>query len=132
MWEDWFKALFALTIWREARGEGRDGMRAVAHVIANRVAATNLPDQWDDVIERKWQFSSMTAPGDPELILWPKQPDPAWETAMQVAELIYGGGDYDLTLGATFYFNPNVVMPDWAKSMKKTITIGNHNFYSEA
>ena len=127
-WADYDKALLSLTLWREARGEGRDGMRAVAHVIANRIKAGMAKD-WDHVITAKWQFSSMTAAADPELILWPEQPDPAFEDAMQIAELIYSGGDFDLTNGATCYFNPAVVLPSWAAKMTKVASIGHHDFY---
>ena len=31
-WLDWDKSLLALVLWREARGEGREGMQAVACV----------------------------------------------------------------------------------------------------
>lgn len=137
-WSDWFKSVFALVIWREARGEGRDGMRAVAHVIYNRVVASHLPDQWDDVIEAKWQFSSMTAPGDSQLVVWPKQPNPEFEDAMQIAELIYMGGDFDITDGAHFYANLDAV-PSTSSFWKTvanniaehpmTVKIGHHTFY---
>jgi hypothetical protein len=35
----------------------------------------------------------------------------------------------DITGGAQFYFNPSVVSPSWAKKMKKTASIGRHDFY---
>jgi len=128
MWADYDRTMLALTLWREARGEGRDGMRAVGHVIQNRIKASMAKD-WGHAITKRWQFSSMTAAGDPELILWPEQPDQSFEEAMQIADLIYGGGDFDLTQGATFYFNPAVVRPDWAKDMVQVATIGHHDFY---
>lgn len=64
-WSPWYKSMLALVLWREARGEvktaGIDALRAVAHVIKNRVEATHLPDTWDDVITARWQFSSINA-----------------------------------------------------------------------
>lgn len=126
-WDDWYKTALALTMWREARGEGRTGMRAVGHVIENRVH-TGMGD-WDHVITKKWAFSSMTAPGDPELVLWPDSPDLVFESAMLLAEDIYNGTDPDITNGATHYFNPHVVLPTWAKSMTLVAEIGNHVFY---
>lgn len=136
-WADWFKAALALVIWREARGEGEDGMRAVAHVIRNRVEASHLPDSWEDVIEAKWQFSSMTAPGDSQLVAWPKQPDQSFETAMQIAERVYGGLDFDLTNGAHFYANLAIVPPSssfWQiiadkQAHPQTAVIGHHTFF---
>lgn len=136
-WADWFKALLALVLWREARGEGHDGMRAVAHVIRNRVEASHLPDQWEDVIEAKWQFSSMTAPGDSQLLAWPKQPNPAFEDAMEIADHVYDGADFDLTDGAHFYANLAIVPASssfWkiandAAGHPQTAVIGHHTFF---
>lgn len=118
--------LASLCAWREARGEGIDGIRAVLHVIRNRTAGGQ---SWSDVICRKWQFSSMTAPGDSQLILWPLSTDPIFDDCLRLAELIYEGGDFDLTNGATHYFNPGVVLPDWAAKMKRVAVIGHHDFY---
>lgn len=137
LWEDWFKWVLALVLWREARGEGAEGMRAVAHVIRNRVEATDLPDQWEDVIQKKWQFSSMTAPGDSQLVAWPKQPDPVFEQAMQIAAAVYAGTDIDVTGGAHFYANLAAVPANssfWKIAADKvnhpiTAKIGHHTFY---
>ena len=136
-WTGWFKAALALVVWREARGEGRDGMRAVAHVIRNRVEAAHLPDQWDNVIEAKWQFSSLTAPGDSQLVIWPRSPDPAFDEAMEIAELIFAGNDFDLTNGAHFYANLDLVPEGssfWAiandtMNHPQTAKIGHHTFF---
>jgi len=131
-WTDWFQAVLALVIWREARGEGNEGMRAVAHVIRNRVMATHLPDTWDDIIEAKWQFSSMTAPGDPMLVQWPKQPDPTFDSAMLIAKSVYTGVDVDNTSGATLYANLAVCSPKWDFSkLIKVSTLGRHTFFRE-
>lgn len=126
VWNDYYKVMLALTMWREARGEGHTGMRAVGHVIKNRVDAGQ--GDWDHVITRKWQFSSLTAAGDSQLIVWPDSPDAQFEDAMLLAESIFTNMDPDITSGALFYFNPNVVLPSWAQSMTKIATIGNHVF----
>lgn len=123
---DFDKSILALTLWREARGEGMDGMRAVGCVIRNRVTPTM---GWARVIEAKWQFSSLTAPGDPELVLWPLPDDLSWQSAMVLAEGVYNGSLTDNTGGATHYFNPSVVLPKWAATLTKTLDIGNHAFY---
>jgi len=129
-WEMYFKSLLALVIWREASGEGHTGMRAVAHVIRNRVMATHLPDQWEDVIVGKWQFSSITAPGDPTLVRWPKQPDTSFEDAMQIAEGTYTGVDPDITGGAVMYANLHVCSPKWDfGKLEQTCVIGAHTFW---
>lgn len=127
-WNEFQKWQGALCAWREARGEGRDGIRAVLHVIANRAKTRN--QSWAQVVYDKWQFSSMTAAQDPQLVVIPKFPDPVFETCYEVADLIYNGGDFDLTNGATHYFNPSVVLPSWAEDMKKVASIGHHDFYA--
>ena len=128
-YSDWYKAVLALVIWREARGEGAEGMRAVAHVIKNRVDASHLPDSWDTVIERKWQFSSMTAPGDPMLVQWPIHPDASFAQAMKIAAEVFSGSDPDLTSGATHYCNLNVCHPAWADTLHQVAVIGHHTFF---
>lgn len=132
-WNDYYQVMLALTMWREARGEGREGMRAVGHVIRNRV--NKWMGDWDHIITQKWQFSSMTAPGDSQLVAWPDSPDERFETAMQLAEGIYSGMDHeDISGGALYYRNPRTATSEWfqknvAEKMRKTATIGNHEFY---
>jgi len=135
-WQDWYKIALALTIWREASGEGRTGMRAVGHVIRNRVNAKW--GDWDHVITAKWQFSSLTAPGDPMLVKWPDSPDPSFETAMSLADQIYDGSDPDITDGAVLYCNPKHIDKDgWfdrevlqkPAEHPRVAVIGQHEFF---
>lgn len=126
-WSEFDKWCGALCAWREARGEGRDGIRAVLHVIRNR--AEKSSKSWAQIVYARLQFSSMTYGADPQLTVVPVQPDAVFSDCYDIADLIYGGGDFDLTNGATHYFNPNVVLPEWAKGMTKTASIGHHEFY---
>lgn len=124
-WSTYNRTLLALVMWREARGEGSEGMKAVGCVVRNRVKN----DTWTQIITAKWQFSSMTAPGDLMLIQWPVEGDSQFLEAMLLADGIYNGAIVDITNGATHYFNPNVVLPKWAASLSKTMTLGHHDFY---
>ena len=128
-WNEFQKYTASLCAWREARGEGRDGMRAVIHVISNRAASPKFPHTWAEVVYQPLQFSSMTAPHDPQLGKVPVNPDPQFIDCYDIADTIWNGGDFDLTNGATNYFNPSEVLPDWAQAMTKVATIGNHVFY---
>lgn len=114
-------------MWREARGEGSEGMTAVGCVIHNRVLAGR--SNWLGVIYAPWQFSSMTAKGDPELSLWPKEGDSSWDNAMLLSEHIYTSGITDPTGGATHYFATSIEEPSWAKTMTFTVQIGHQRFY---
>ena len=117
----------ALCAWREARGEGRDGIRSVLHVIENRANAAGK--SWAEIVYAKWQFSSMTAPGDPELDLIPKAPDPIFEECCELADAIFDDKDFDLTQGATHYFADSIPMPSWAAAMTQTVKIGHQTFF---
>lgn len=130
-WPDWDKALLALTLWREAQGEGREGMQAVGCVIRNR-AVQGVP--WTTVMSKKWQFSSLTAPGDAMLIRWPVN-DLAFTTAMDLVDGIYNNSLPDNTGGATHYRNPATATSKPFQDavdtgqLIKTVTIGHHDFY---
>lgn len=126
-WNEWQKWCGALCAWREAGGEGRDGIRAVLHVISNRAKQQNKT--WAEIIYARLQFSSMTYPQDPQLTRVPHPPDPAFVNCYEIADLIFEGNDFDLTCGATHYFNPSIVLPSWAASMTKVASIGHHDFY---
>ncbi len=128
-WPEFQKAIAALCLWREARGEGHDGMRAVCHVIANRALKRNR--SWAEVVYQPWQFSSMTASGDPQLTLVPVPPDAAFEDALAITDLVYYGTDEDITQGADHYFASTIPMPEWAKNMTATAKIGRHLFFRE-
>ena len=136
-WGDYYRFLMALAAWREARNQGTDGMRAVMHVFRNRVEAG-----WGDyaaVITKKNQISSMSVPGDSQTVVWPRLPDPIFEQAMQIAEVIYEGGDHDLTRGALYYgnlehidsggwFERNIVAKP--KEHPLLVSLGEHSFYA--
>jgi spore germination cell wall hydrolase CwlJ-like protein len=126
-WNEFQIWIAALCAWREARGEGHDGIRCVLHVIANRSATRRK--SWAEVVFQKMQFSSMTAPGDPELSLVPVPPDPQFEDCYETAASIFAGNDYDLTQGSTFYFADTIAPPSWAATMTFVIKIGKQSFY---
>lgn len=128
-WAEYQKWTAALCLWREARGEGHDGMRAVCHVIANR--ALKHRRSWAEIIYAQWQFSSMTAFNDPQLCKVPIAPDVSFEDAYTIADAVYYGKDEDITLGADHYFASTIPMPEWAKDMTATAKVGRHLFYRE-
>lgn len=135
-WDDYYKAMLALTMWREARGEGREGMRAVGHVIRNRVRNGTFGD-WDHVITSKWQFSSISAPGDAQLVRWPDSPDDRFALAMQLTDAIFEDNDPDITSGSLWYANLDFVPASstfWETVARNpdnefAVKIGNHTFY---
>lgn len=137
--------LLALVMWREARGEGEAGMRAVGHVIRNRVF--DGQGDWHKVITAPLQFTSMNPPKtkegfpkDGQTALFPKSDDLRWISAVEAAHKIFSGQDQDITGGALYYANLEhidkggwfevTILSDPAK-FPQTAVIGRHTFYRE-
>ena len=123
--------MLALCLWREARGEGVAGMTAVGSVIRNRVLSRKT--SYYAEVMRPWQFSSITAHGDPELTLWPALSDPSWEEAQRLAAGIIDGSLADTTGGATLYYADSMGFPkDWNRAeCVATVTVGRQFFFRE-
>jgi N-acetylmuramoyl-L-alanine amidase len=132
--------LMALTIWREASGEGIQGMRAVAWVVLNRCRARHLPVR--RIVTEPFQFSSMTIKGDAATTRWPQMIDTSFEDAWKAMVDVLGDNaatnlpqQVDPTQGATFYRNPATATSGWFDeaikngTLVKTVTIGHHDFY---
>jgi spore germination cell wall hydrolase CwlJ-like protein len=124
--------MVALCLWREARGEGEEGMHAVASVILNRAEKRNT-SPYTEVI-RPWAFSSITAKGDPQLSKWPQENDPAWITAKDIALATLVMPTTDPTKGATLYYDDSISFPkSWRRAaVEPTVKIGRLNFFKEA
>lgn len=126
---DYSKFLLALVMWREASGEGEQGMLGVGHVIANR--CFHWSKSWHDVIVGQNQFSSMTIKGDGQTVKWPALGDPVFA----LADAIYGGLSKDNTNGALYYANEAVVGEGWYRTNviespqhPVLVVIGRHTF----
>lgn len=130
----------ALTMWGEARNQGKDGMRAVGHVIKNR-AESNHPKMFGTGIEgvamSPMQFSAWNK-GDPNrnrmlniADLKPGQPGyDEWVEAQSIAKNILSGRDSDPTNGS-LYYHTTAVNPAWARNIDPVVKIGDHVFYNE-
>jgi hypothetical protein len=133
---DEFKGvLLALVAWREARGEGRtpaeklESMRAVMHVIRNRVAAGW--GDWDHVITRRNQFSAMSVPGDSQLVVWPDEDAPLFLAVLGLANAVYYGEDADPTGGALYYANIRHAGQPWFSEWFRRDILGNPEKHPE-
>ena len=103
----------ALCVWKEARGEGQLGMRAVAHVIKNRVGCPGFAHNIHDVVYGKNQFTSMSVPNDPEFNLIPPPGDAQFSYAMSMCQSVLTGTDIDPTYGAHYYENAATATSGW-------------------
>jgi N-acetylmuramoyl-L-alanine amidase len=111
----------------EARGEGAEGMTAVAHVVYNRTLAPSFPDTPCAVVAqssgRACQFSFM-CDGKPEFAANRK----AYAEARAIAERVVAGASEDPTQGAVM-FHAERIPPYWAESFTRTASLGGHIFY---
>lgn len=121
----------ARTIYWEARGEGEEGMRAIAAVVLNRLETPGFPDTVCGIVKegqsrRRCQFS-WWCDGRPD-----EAQDPsAYARALDAARRALNGEIEDPTGGA-LYFHHRRVNPEWASVYTRTAEIGDHRFYAPA
>lgn len=128
--------LLAATMWGEARSEGEDGMRAVGHVMVNRVGP-RFGSDLRSVIMAPWQFSVWNA-GDPNrpLVRNPEayakggENRDTWIAAQRIAYEVLSGASVDPTNGALFY-HTTAIKPRWSRYGVGKETIGAHIFYRD-
>lgn len=126
------EVLLALLIWREARGESEEAQIAVACTVRERVKRPSWwGHNWIEVITKKWQYSSIAAPNDLQLILYPAAADKEFAMALRIANEVIGGVIESVAAGATHYFDDSISAPAWATAEKFVRKIGRLNFYRE-
>ena len=118
----------ALSMYFEARAEGRAGMRAVGHVILNRHDDPRFPSGVCAVVQEggpdpgcqfSWYCDGRSdMPTDRR----------AWRVAGALAYQLLAGRLEDTTGGALFYHATWIDVP-WKRAREKTRTIGRHAFY---
>lgn len=128
--------LLAATVWGEARSEGEEGMRAVAHVMVNRIGP-RFGEDLSTVILSPKQFSVWNR-NDPNRRIvqnLARDPssvatDPEWLVAERVSREVLSGQSVDPTGGALFYHTRGV-RPRWARIGQGRQTLGQHIFYAD-
>ncbi len=128
--------LVAATVYAEARSEGPRGMRAVAHVIFNRVGG-RFGATVRDVILAPFQFSAWNRNDpnrpiaeNPEAFLNCDADREAWDHAQAIARDVIEGRSIDPTGGARFYHTRSI-RPRWAAYGVGRQRIGAHVFYRD-
>lgn len=129
----------AKNIYHEARGEGEEGMIAVAFVTMNRVDDKRFPDNVCDVVRYQVKKSfgpvcafSWVCEGKDFPNIEKKLDKKSWMAIAKFARAFYhkwnSAKHHDITSGATHYHATHV-NPMWASIYEKTTQIGNHIFY---
>ncbi len=127
--------VLARTLWGEARGEGIDGMKAVACVILNRVHVAEKKGGfwWGNniiqVCQKPYQFSCWNR-SDPNFrkLQAVGEEDLYFASALRIARRAVIGALADITNGATHY-HANSVTPYWARGETAVKMVGGHKFY---
>ena len=113
----------------EARGEGRDGMRAVTQVVLNRVRHPAFPKSVCGVVfqgagRRSGCQFSFTCDGSMRGAV----NRAAWNRAREVASSALSGSVFGAVGNATF-FHTTGVSPGWRNAMVRVNQVGDHLFY---
>lgn len=137
----------AQNIFYEAKGESIQGQYAVASVTLNRANDPRFPKTVCDVVRQ-----SAVSRANNRLVCafsWYCENDKRgkeipvrnndgsvnqqvidqFQIASIVAITVLGGDVKDNTHGATHFHNPNTSSPAWRNTLRKTMTVGNHDFY---
>ena len=113
----------------EARGEGRDGMRAVAQVVLNRARHPAFPKSVCGVVfqgagRRTGCQFSFTCDGS----MRGGVNRAAWNRARDVASSALSGAVFS-TVGNATHFHTTGVSPGWRNSLVRVGQVGDHLFY---
>ncbi|MCH9698300.1 MAG: cell wall hydrolase [Gammaproteobacteria bacterium] len=120
----------ALNLYFEARSESKDGQKAVAHVVMNRVRHSGFPRSICDVVKQGGEDKRYHC----QFTWWcdghsdrPRNKR-SWRQSVVLAAQVLSNQTSDPTNGALWY-HAEYVNPYWRSSMQKGPKIGKHIFY---
>ena len=113
----------------EARGEGRDGMKAVAQVVLNRARHRAFPNSVCGVVfqgagRRTGCQFSFTCDGS----MRGRVNQAAWNRAREIASAALSGA-VEARVGNATHFHTTGVSPRWRHSLVQVSQVGDHLFY---
>ena len=134
--------ILARTLYGEARGEGDEGLEAVANVIMNRYKKPKWYTGYVLVANKKIPSIAETCLKKAQFSCWNKNDvnfnllqqvsisDDIFKKCILVAQRAINGDLVDFTNEATFYHTKNII-PKWAKGHSPCYECGNHLFYND-
>jgi len=118
----------ALALYWEAKGEGVEGMLAVASVVLNRVAHPQFPDTVCGVVKQGGEQPPCQFSWWCDGLSDRPNEAPAWRLAQRLARSSISRMPQDVTRGALFFHNTSIATP-WGRKRERTVQIGRHIFY---
>ena len=119
----------AQAVYYESAGQSLEGQRAVAQVVLNRMRHPAYPKSVCGVVyqgsERR-TGCQFTFTCDGSLARRPSRG--GWDLADRVARQALSG-TVEPSVGTATHYHADFVVPYWASSLQKLVTIGNHIFY---
>ena len=134
--------ILARTIYGEARGEGLEGMEAVALVVINRVKAKKWFTGYDLINGVKIPSVAQTCLKRAQFSCWNKNDanypllkkistdDKIFRICLMVAKRAISGQLTDFTNGA-LYYHTKAIKPKWAIGKSPCYEVKNHLFYND-
>lgn len=116
-------------IYYEARSEPRDGQRAVAEVVLNRVKSKHYPNSVCGVVyegSHRRNGCQFTFSCDGSIDTAPR--GKAWQRARDVARLVLTDEAAGI-LGRETHYHTLDINPVWTADLQYTKTVGSHKFY---
>lgn len=122
-------ACLSEALYYEARGEGYDGLRAVAAVIHNRAVHSRWEDDYCSVLEEPHQFSYL---GNNAAGSMPMTDNDSVEKINNIVEDFMETVDNTPVMENVLYFHNSSMTPsDWNFDLLRRVKIiGNHVFYT--
>ena len=116
-------------VYYEARGEGHNGMKAVAQVVLNRARHPGFPKTICGVVFQGSNRStgcqfSFTCNGAMRAAV----NRAAWNRARDIASAALAGETYS-AVGAATHFHTTAVSPSWRNQLVRVNQVGSHMFY---
>ena len=137
----------AENIYYESANEAISGQYAVAHVTINRANDSRFPKTICEVVKQStvskignkivcafsWYCENNKKGKEIPLMNKDGSINQVEVDRFQIASIVaitaLSGDIPDNTMGATHFYNPSISQPSWSKSLKKTISLGRHDFY---
>ena len=125
------KQCLTAALWHEARGEGLQGIKAVASVIENRKQSPQYPSTYCKIIKQHKQFS-FVQDGKPihklEQQVKPSEKE-VFALVSSLAEQMLQGRFKPVLPARVLHYTTHAVSNQWTAKMQVVAKVGNHRFY---